>query len=182
MKITERETCRLDGSPLLPVIDLGNIKLASFGKEAESAPLVVCKSMGSNLVQLKHTVEPDALFKDYFYTSSLNEAMRDHLDSIYADSLRFLPTKISPTVVDIGCNDGYLLKRFGHCQTVGFDPSNIPASGMSTFVNDYFASNSYWSNHQSPAYIVFTIAMFYNLNNPVEFAENDRDNMADDDT
>ncbi len=180
MKITERDTCRIDGSTLLPVIELGNIKLASFGKDAESAPLTLCKSMDSNLVQLKHTVEPDALFKNYFYTSSLNEAMKNHLEYIYVDSLRFLPTKTSPTVVDIGCNDGFLLSKFSHAQTVGFDPSNISASGMSVFVNDYFASNSYWSNHTSPADIVFTVAMFYDLDDPVEFAENVKDIMADD--
>ncbi len=198
MSYTERATCRIDGSQLLEVLNLGEIKLASFGCEhdkVQSAPLVLAKGMGSNLVQLTHTVDPDTMFRKYYYRSSLNEAMREHLDLMFADAMRFVPFKKKPTILDIGCNDGYLLSHFTTMHTIGFDPSNVvipvfdednivrtDIPGVDKYINDYFSSNGYFSHHRDPADVVFTVAMFYDLDDPLEFIENVSDVLADDGT
>ena len=180
----ERTTCRLDGSKLIDVLDLGMIKLNTFkeeGSEETEAPLSLSKGLGSGLLQLKHTVQPDLMFKDYWYKSEFNEAMCLHLSSLVTEvTERAGPPK---TVLDIGCNDGYTLGQFRGADTIGFDPSNVPVTHEITkYVNDYFSANAYWSNHTSPADIVLSIAMLYDLDDPVAFARGVLDVMTYDGT
>jgi len=169
----KRTTCRLDGSKLIDVLDLGMIKLNDFredGSEEIEAPLTLSKGLGSNLLQLKHTVHPDLMFKNYWYKSGFNEAMCIHLSELVAEITERVGSP--KTILDIGCNDGYTLGQFKEADTIGFDPSNVPITyEMTKYVNDYFSANAYWSNHTSPADIVLSIAMFYDLDDPVTFAK-----------
>src|SRR4030095_2743029 len=76
-------------------------------------------------VQLVDMVPPEAMFEDYLYVSSASDTLKQHFAEL-ADTLvtRF---SLGPTdlVVDIGCNDGTLLKAFrSRCvRTLGVDPA-----------------------------------------------------------
>jgi len=75
-------------------------------------------------VQLSHLVDCKLLFDNYAYMSSVSLSFRDHFQE-YAQTLNSLSDDSDRTILDIGCNDGYLLdcmKQLGW-KTFGVDPA-----------------------------------------------------------
>jgi hypothetical protein len=184
-----RQTCRVcDSTHLTPVIDLGEQYLqGSFVKPDVLMPpmrrlptrLVRCdvtvNENGCGLLQLAHSFPPEILYANYWYRSATNRTMRDHLASI-AQSALAITAKANPTVLDIGCNDGTLLSNYPAGSTkYGVDPSDIAneiGSGVSV-VNTIFPSEQALGVLPAGGIdIVTSIAMFYDLENPVDFARN----------
>jgi len=192
IKIEELVNCRACGGTDFEVkVILGDLYPSAFlegaiSTETERAPLVLVECKTCNLVQLKHTVELDSMYKQYWYRSGLNKSMVSDLKDVYLKS-----TKISGAVlhVDIGCNDGTLSKYFkdSGIVSIGFDPANnLKADAQkncSIFVNDYFGKKSYYRAldalqdkryvGRNPYYrkvdIITAIAMFYDLPDPNQF-------------
>ncbi len=70
MNYVEKGTCRMDGSRLETVLDFGSLYPSNFVDKNNSrvkVPLVLCKGSVSNLVQLKHTMDRDILYRNYWY-------------------------------------------------------------------------------------------------------------------
>jgi NDP-4-keto-2,6-dideoxyhexose 3-C-methyltransferase len=80
-------------------------------------------------------------------------------------------------VVDIGANDGTLLRQYKTpgLMTVGFEPSNLwrlGIEGNAKIINDYFNYDSFskeFGNKKAKA--ITSIAMFYDLEDPNTFIE-----------
>jgi hypothetical protein len=186
-----RSTCRACGSAsLTDVMSLGDQYLASnfelspdYPPVARKIPLdlVRCDPQrdenACGLLQLKHTVPPGLMYASYGYRSGVNQTMRDHLAGI-AKEVEKQIKRSCRIVVDIGANDGTLLTAYSddgcRVRRVGFEPSDIrplqDGHGIE-YVADYFNMNSYDSadlHHQVDA--VTSIAMFYDLEDPTEFA------------
>jgi hypothetical protein len=188
--ITELKNCRVCGSDNIEkVLDLGSIFPSGFLKpdeklsEENKAPLVLCKCAECGLVQLGHTVDLDLMYRQYWYSSSLNKSMVRSLQDVVADIMakegRVLDDDI---VVDIGCNDGTMLSMFPtNCKKIGFDPAlNLKTPDNCTFINDYFSAELYNKATVSKASVVTAIAMFYDLPDPVGFAKDVSSILADD--
>ncbi|MBY0522088.1 MAG: class I SAM-dependent methyltransferase [Gemmataceae bacterium] len=85
--------------------------------------LFLCKSCGH--VQLFDVIDPVRLFANYVYTSAsspgLEEHFRRYADAV-ADRLTLAPESL---VVDVGSNDGTLLRQFSQrgMRVVGIDPA-----------------------------------------------------------
>lgn len=187
MHLIHRKTCRVCGSPALTkVIDLGEQHLqGSFVKPGRQLPpmrkmptsLVRCDPMrdenACGLLQMEYTVPPDVLYSVYWYRSGTNATMRDHLKGI-ADEASALLGKPEARVLDIGCNDGTLLASYPKVfRKFGVDPSDlareVPA-GI-TVVRELFPSEELTGALQGePCDIVTSIAMFYDLEDPIGFA------------
>src|SRR6266705_2519484 len=111
--VTLHDRCRLCQGVLDSVLDLGHLALPTFPRPADDpAPrvpldLVTCRTCG--LVQLRHTVSPDALFRTYWYRSSTNEAMQAELTDVVRAALEVVEVEADDPVIDVGANDGYLL-------------------------------------------------------------------------
>ena len=76
-KIPSRDTCRLSGEKLVPLFSLGKLYLSDFIAHTESPkyePVELGLSLASKsgLVQLKHTVPSDLLYRKYWYKSGTN--------------------------------------------------------------------------------------------------------------
>ncbi len=106
--------CRICSSrELEDVFDLGeqplaNGLLASPGI-GEKYPLVLTKCIGGcGHVQLKHTVEPTAMFEDYHFHTASSERMVNHFCQLLLDNT----PKSGGVVVEIGSNDGAVLQRY----------------------------------------------------------------------
>ncbi len=187
MHLTYRQTCRVCGSDsLTPVINLGEQYLqGSFVKEGKELPpmrRIPCEIVRCNpeldeqacgLLQMRHSVPPEILYAAYWYRSGTNQTMRDHLKSI-ADRATTLWGKKQATVLDIGCNDGTLLKNYPTGFTkFGVDPSDVAqeaASANLQVIQDIFPSEKLLNKIGGRKIDVITsIAMFYDLENPVEF-------------
>jgi len=139
--LVTRNCCRICGSTALtPVISLGDQCIAgSFGsyggqgavKRKIPLELVRCDPSldqdACGLVQLKHSVPPRILYHSYFYQSGINQSMRDHLDGIAKYAASFVNLTEGDLVLDIGCNDGTLLKSYDipGIKRLGIDPSDM---------------------------------------------------------
>jgi SAM-dependent methyltransferase len=183
-----RQTCRVCGSPhLTPVIDLGGQYLqGSFVKPGVQPPptrklptqLVRCdvtkNENGCGLLQLAHTFPPEILYSNYWYRSGTNATMRNHLAGIVANVLDVVGSPNKLTVLDIGCNDGTLLACYPKATVrYGVDPSDVAneIGADVKFVNTVFPSEQ--ARAVIPANgmdVVTSIAMFYDLEDPVGFA------------
>lgn len=173
MNVKEEKRCRVCNGFLDVVLDLGEIYPSGFLKLEEApedkAPLNLAECRKCGLVQLKHTVDLDSMYRQYWYTSSLNKSMISSLQDIVKEIEEKIPLKENDTVLDIGCNDGTLLGLYSRNDIikVGYDPSeNIKKTCDFLFVNDYFNTNS-WVHDK--AKVVTAIAMFYDLPNPIKF-------------
>lgn len=136
--VRERLDCRLCGSRSIENIwNFGPTPLANsyltkdqLSDPEITAPLTVGQCQSCHLVQLRHVVDPKVLFADYLYVSSTSPKFMQHFAD-YADHLisRFQLAS-EDLVIDIGSNDGVLLKPFKqkNIKTLGVEPAkNIAA-------------------------------------------------------
>ena len=186
MHLIHRKTCRVCGSSALTkVIGLGEQHLqGSFIKPGKEMPptrkidtsLVRCDPMkdekACGLLQMEHTVPPEVLYSAYWYRSGTNNTMRNHLKEIAQEAESIL-NKTNALVLDIGCNDGTLLNYYpSEFKKFGIDPSDVAQEVTEdiTVIQDLFPSNELLKKLQGEKLDVITsIAMFYDLENPLEF-------------
>lgn len=187
MHIKTRSTCRVCGSPSLEkVIDLGEQYLqGSFvkpGKEMPSNRKIPCTLVRCNpekdenacgLLQMEHSVPPEILYAAYWYRSGTNNTMRNHLKGI-VDSLLDILKKDVVSVLDIGCNDGTLLGYYPPSFIkYGCDPSDVAQEVKDAMVvQDIFPSEKLFELLKGKQLdIITSIAMFYDLEDPVTFVK-----------
>ncbi len=176
------ENCRLCESPeLRKILELGDFSLSGvFPKMPKDSvlrgPLSLLICEGCSLVQLSVSFPSHEMYgENYGYRSGLNASMVKHLAGVvdYANSLTIV--KSNDTVLDIGSNDGTLLRHWGSKpgQKIGIDPTAKKFleyyDEASTPVPDFFTSDSYFSAAQEKARVVTSIAMLYDLEDPVSF-------------
>jgi NDP-4-keto-2,6-dideoxyhexose 3-C-methyltransferase len=192
---SERTTCRVCGSDeLLPVLSLGNQYIINFpeGDAPDTgirAPLdmVLCANTECSLAQLRHTVEPDLLYRQFWYKSGINQTMRDALADVTRSAQQRVQLGKGDIVVDIGSNDSTLLRTYAvdGLYTVGFEPAtNLMTEARertSLIVNDYFNGASFQQHLPGKqARVVTSIAMFYDLEDPNAFVRDIKSILATD--
>jgi len=193
MKITEITTCRICGNTnLIPLMDLGLQPLSGIfpQKQAEDPPssplqLVKCNNetnkVACGLVQLKHSVDPGEMFKNnYGYLSGMNQTMTNHLGSITDHIEHHIKLSEGDTVIDIGSNDGTLLKSYKvkGLFRVGIDPGGEQYKKYYPddiqLISDFFPSEQYKGDK---AKVITSIAMFYDLEDPMAFVKSIKANL-----
>jgi len=126
---------------------------------------------------LKHTMERDVMYRKYWYRSGISPTMVKALIDIAAAVERVACLSSGDIVVDIGANDGTLLRQYKTPRfvTVGFEPSNLwklASKGTTKIINDYFNYASFRKEFGSKkAKAITSIAMFYDLEDPNSFVE-----------
>lgn len=197
MHLTYRKSCRICGSSsLTKVIDLGAQHLqGSFVKPGKEMPplrkisteIVRCDPTADEtacgLLQTAITVPPAILYSAYWYRSGTNQTMRDHLKGI-ADVAVAMAGKDSARVLDIGCNDGTLLKYYPNkFVKFGVDPSDVAqeVGGDIRVIQDMFPSAELTDViGEDRLDIITSIAMFYDLEDPVAFVKGIKAALSDD--
>ena len=125
-------------------------------------------------MQLGHSIPPEILYANYWYRSGgTNETMRRHLAELVSSALSIVVPK-QKRALDIGCNDGTLLfqipKDFERWE---IDPSDI-AAGIQPqvqIINTVFPSDKAAHCLRELRFdLVTSVAMFYDLEDPVAFA------------
>ncbi|MBI3051404.1 methyltransferase domain-containing protein [Candidatus Woesearchaeota archaeon] len=143
--------CRICGnSELKKILSLGSSPLANNLSKKEEAgreekyPLELLFCGKCKLVQLGHIMEPDVLFRNYLYVTSTTKTFQQHFTQMAEDVCKRYGLGKGSLAVDIGSNDGLLLKGFAKIglSVTGVEPAvNLAKlaneSGVET-INDYF--------------------------------------------
>lgn len=189
------DSCRVCKSKnLFSVLSLGNQYVSNFiennSDELVQCPLelVLCNvnSGGCGLVQLRHTVHRNVMYKKYWFRSGLNETMITALEDITDKAEKYIQLQSSDIVLDIGCNDGTLLRTYkSKAQLVGFEPAtNLLKEaqvGTTKIINDFFNYSKFQNEFDDEKVkIITSIAMFYDLDDPNTFVSEIRKCLDDD--
>ncbi len=135
------------------VMDFGEVALAGgfLSKEQfedePKFPLRLFFCSDCYAVQVVDIVDTDVMFKNYFYFSSAIASLKEHFVDYATEVVsRFIPEPSKATVVEIGCNDGVLLRPLADQNlrtVVGIDPAtNIVATindARINTINKYFS-------------------------------------------
>lgn len=157
-KIVKNKNCRgCEGTRFTKWLNLGmqplancfltktELNLMELGSLYEDYfPLEVVYCNKCNLVQLSHIVNPNILFKDYLYYSSTSQSFREHFERLAEKEFNLDRVSKGDIVVDIGSNDGILLRPFKDlgAHIIGIEPAKEIAkrankSGIAT-IPEYF--------------------------------------------
>ena len=136
--------------------------------------LVYCDSC--KLLQLENSFDKKKLYGDnYGYMSSLNSSMTSHL-SRKANLLKKYNLINGNLIIDIGSNDGTFLSFFPKkFNLIGIDPTikkfkeNYRKDIIK--VDNFFSKNALTPYTKKKAKLITSIAMFYDLEDPIKFAE-----------
>jgi NDP-4-keto-2,6-dideoxyhexose 3-C-methyltransferase len=172
--------CRVCRSSKLDnVLSLGNQYVSDFvalDGTSPKAPLELIRCRNCGLVQLKHTFSRSSLYRHYWYKSGISRTMREALANLVRETCRVANPRSGDLVLDIGCNDGTLLRSYeiSGLTRVGFEPAeNLlkeASQGTDWIFNEFFNSDTFNKKFGSQkAKIVTSVAMFYDLENPNSF-------------
>ncbi len=173
--------CRICNSKkITEVVNLGKQPLANkypknkyeINKEKKFLlKILFCKNCRAG--QIKKIIDRNILFEDYYYLSSVNKKLREHFEKLA------LKIKKYNFVVDIGSNDGILLKPLKKLKvkSIGIDPSiNVGKiandRGFKTYVGffDNKITKKILKEHGKPDLIVASSVVTH-LENPIKFAK-----------
>lgn len=147
----KHKKCRFcDSVNITAVVDLGKMPLAGgflkdkkdFSKE-KKYPLVLNFCKDCYLLQTSISINPDTLFKNYFYFSSAIKTLVEHFNNIALKLPKRL--KKGSFIVEIGSNDGGFIKALlaNGYKALGVDPARnvvrpLIKAGLPA-VNAYFS-------------------------------------------
>lgn len=161
------KNCLVCGNPeLKEIYNLGlqplinNLKTTPNSEELKF-PIVVNSCPKCTHQQLSIAVDPELLFKNYLYTTGTSES---HIEYFR----QFAVMVKGRSVLDIGCNDGSLLKCFQKigCHVLGIDPAkNFEVDGID-IIKDFFPSKQIKSRKFD---IITAFNVFAHNSNPREF-------------
>lgn len=190
MSFKEIAECRVCGSrdlkhllALGPLAQTGNFLTTQDGAGHEVGPLdlVMCEGSDScGLIQLKQTYSLEQMYgSNYGYRSGLNNSMIAHLFSKVDKIKKMALLNKGDTVLDIGSNDGTTLRGYesGEYKLIGVDPTadkfrQYYRDDISV-VADFFPSTSLDQFLKGDrAKVITSFSMFYDLEDPIEFAKN----------
>jgi C-methyltransferase C-terminal domain/Putative zinc binding domain/Methyltransferase domain len=191
--VIQLKKCRICGCDhLVSVLHLGNQELTGVFPRSQDAELVRgplellwCGDCG--LLQLGHSYSASEMYGDnYGYRSGLNQSMVRHLGS----KVRLLEraANLSPgdVVIDIGSNDATTLKSYSvsGIRRIGVDPTGHKFRSYYpddvTLVPDFFSADAVRSLGVGQAKLITSIAMFYDLEDPIGFAAQIAELLSDD--
>jgi len=170
---------------LIDVLSLGRLAVSDFvdnpvTETGIKAPLelVLCDPVpgGCGLLQLRHTVSSEAMYRNYWYRSGINQTMTQELADIAGSAVRAVGLQEGDFVIDIGANDGTLLRAYDvqGLKTIGFEPARnlyeYGEKGTTKIIIDFF-SHAAWSLAfgEAKAKAITAIGMFYDLDEPNNF-------------
>ena len=180
MKINKCRSC--ESTKIKKTFDLGNQYLTGVFPSKKndkvskgSLALVICEKC--ELLQLENSFDSQEMYgPNYGYMSSLNKSMFDHLKNKARNLIKKYNIKPGDTIIDTGSNDGTFLSFFGkNFNSIGVDPTIIKFKNYYKKniikISDFFSYNVVKKHLKKKAKLITSIAMFYDLEDPISFVE-----------
>lgn len=188
-----RTTCRGCEGGLESMFYLGEQYVSNFLSPQQpdglKAPLELVLCRQCKLLQLRHTVQGEAMYENYWYRSGTNQTMRNALADVAHKAELLIHLQEGDAVLDIGCNDGTLLASYktNGIYKIGFDPAEnlavLSRKVADKLIVGFFESGTFRGDpalrNRRPK-IVTSIAMFYDLEDPNKFVSDVREVMEPD--
>ncbi len=194
--VYRRDTCRLcDSRALELVLPLTPTPLADAYVSAQHLneiqpiyplDLYLCNDCG--FAQLLNVVIPQAIYLDYIYETTSSLGLADHFGLYAREVLAHIHPPGNALVVDIGSNDGTLLRFFQErgLRVLGIDPAReiarqATASGIETLA-DFFTLDlsRKIKRERGPAAIITANNLYANVDDLSSLTEAIRDLLAPD--
>jgi hypothetical protein len=164
------------------LLSLGNLYVSDFLAEGEKPrggkyPLEMVLDQKLNAPRLSSVAPSGVMYGKYWYRSGINVSMKHELNNIVDTVLSRYDLVENDIWLDIACNDGTLLSFVPKtCIRIGIDPADDTYVAESkqhanAIIQDYFSINS-WKKTvfgDKKAKIITSIAVFYDLDDPIEF-------------
>ncbi len=178
------------------IFSLGNLFVSNFVKKSDikkgiKAPLNLLYCDKCTLIQLSHIAPQEIMYKRfYWYRSGVTKIMQLGLKDIYKESLKHVNLKKNDVVLDIGANDGTLLRYYKkkNIKTIGCEPALNLKNSLKK--NCHFPMNNFWNkndlnkilvkNKLLKPKIITAIGMFYDLEEPNKFIRDAADSLHKD--
>lgn len=190
MKINNCRSCK--SKNLTNCLNLGNQKLTGVFPQKKNEKitsgkldLVFCNNC--KLLQLGSNFKREEMYgENYGYKSSLNPTMISHLKAKSIQLQNFIELNYKDVVVDIGSNDGTFLSFFKKNLTlIGVDPTIVKfRSGYKKNIIQIpsFFNKDVIKKHvlKKKVKLITSIAMFYDLEDPILFAKEIYDTLDED--
>jgi NDP-4-keto-2,6-dideoxyhexose 3-C-methyltransferase len=181
-KISKCLLCK--NKKLKKIYNLGNFFISNFVekkliKKSLKCPLTLMFCNNCHLLQLSHIAPQELMYKRfYWYRSGVTKTMKDGLKDIYNAAVKNVKLKKNDVVLDIGANDGTLLKYFKKkCITIGCEPANNLIKNLKKSCD--YVINDFWSlkpiqkillkKRLIKPKIITARGMFYDLEEPNKF-------------
>lgn len=179
-----RTTCRVCGTnDLTEVHHLGTQFVSDFTREPTTTgvecPIVLDLCHRCGLVQQRYTAPQDLLYtRHYWYRSGVTDTMRAALADVVAAACARIELSPNDVVLDIGSNDGTLLRCYPPWVTrIGVEPAeNLQEEGRKGLS---FLLSEFWGGGTADtllrhlggrkAKVVTACGMFYDLEDPNPF-------------
>lgn len=175
---TDCRSCK--GTLLQKIIHLGTQYLVNFVPDIDvslpKAPLTLMRCDGCGLLQLQHTVNPELLFRDFWYRSGINQSMRDALVDVVKSVEKVRPEG-EGVWLDIGANDGFLLSKVPDSYLrIAVEPARTFTDELRKIadhvVSDFFTAEPdafYNAKGKGRCDVITSAAMFYDVDDPDAF-------------
>lgn len=190
------ERCRNCGNTHLEcVLDLGSQMLTGVFPREKNAkvttgPLRLVKCTGDDracgLLQLEHSYDSADMYgENYGYRSGLNASMVAHLRGMVNKILHEVELREGDLVVDIGSNDSTTLQAYPTGpDLVGVDPTGTKFRSYYPehiqLIPDFFSAALLKERFPGKkAKVITSIAMFYDLQDPISFMREVHEVLAD---
>ena len=152
--------------------------------EASSLNVTKCPNESCGLVQLSNKYNLDSVFDHYPYESGKTASMKQILQDVVDDTMDMVPLMSDDVVLDIGGNDGTLLSLISKpVRKVNIDAAaginQVLSDPNYTYIHSKFDAKAYFDLNLPNPSLIFSIAMFYHLTNPLEFCRNVKEIMSD---
>ena len=188
------DRCRLCRyTPLLNVFRVGDQYVSDFveGEEAACAgpkcPIEIVRCPNCFLVQQRYTAPQQFLYsRHYWYRSGVTQMMKDALRDVTAAAEKRVRLEPGDVVLDIGSNDGTLLRSYGvnpnwpsdGLVRVGVEPADnmrtyYKGTGEPFLIPEFWSAKAYnqYMTHGKLAKVITAIGMFYDLEDPLAFVK-----------
>lgn len=190
-KITYCRICKSDKFD--SIVELGNQAFTGIFPKSKSekvphGPLNLVKCRKCDLVQLEHNFDLNLMYgHNYGYRSGLNLSMVAHLKTRTQKIQQFVTLSPGDMVVDIGSNDSTTLRSYERQDLLflGIDPTGVKFKSFYPdyikLVPEFFSAEAIKKSYPGKKVKALTsIAMFYDLEDPIAFAQQISDALADD--
>jgi len=192
-KVTKCLLC--SNKKLVKMFYLGNFFVSNFVNKKNilkgniKCPLNLLYCKKCTLIQLSHIAPQELMYKRfYWYKSGVTKTMRDGLKELYNSTLKHINLTSKDVILDIGANDGTLLKNYKNKYiTIGCEPAKNLIRSLKK--NCKYVINNFWSHKnlfkiikkyklRKPK-LITAIGMFYDLENPNKFIRDAADSLHD---